>query len=197
MDTAAVFLQKACLHHRFIRSRDTSCIVERPERLRAVNVGLAAAAARLEYALVEQGKSKEAGSIDSAMTSHKCSADADELANALGKLNIAASSSSGATSTPVQFIHSNATVDLFNNAAVKFIHGDIEGDLYLENLKRWARESAEKIGKGESEIPEGLPQGDLYRMWTFVDNATDLRQNTVRSMSSLDRGHTGCARHCV
>src|ERR1700736_2277422 len=45
-----IYLQDDCLGHRFIRSRDDSSIVERPERLRAVKIGLAAAIARIEEA---------------------------------------------------------------------------------------------------------------------------------------------------
>jgi hypothetical protein len=46
----AIFIQDECLSHRFIRSRDTSGIVERPERLHAVKLGLAAAISRIEDA---------------------------------------------------------------------------------------------------------------------------------------------------
>ena len=55
-----------------------------------------------------------------------------------------------------------APTTLLNNNAVKFVHGDIDGDVYLENLIRWARECADKIREGASEIPEHLSQGDLY-----------------------------------
>ena len=161
--STAVFLQKACVQHRYIRSRDTSCIVERPERLRAVHVGLAAAAARLEEASTPRPEpsTNAPNQVDNAQ---RQTADADELTSALGRLNLANSSATGGRRSPVQFVHSDASVDVLNNAAGKFIHGDIEGDVYLENLKRWAAESRAKIDKGESVIPEGLSQGDLYRM---------------------------------
>ncbi len=42
------------------------------------------------------------------------------------------------------------------------MHGDIDGDVYLENLSNWGEISTEKVRKGESEIPLHLPQGDLY-----------------------------------
>ena len=159
----AVFVQKACVQHRYIRSRDTSCIVERPERLRAVHVGLAAAAARLEEASTP--RPEPSPNAPTQVDNAQCqTADADELASALGRLNLANPSATVGRRGPVQFVHSDASVDVLNNAAVKFIHGDIEGDVYLENLKRWAAESRAKIDKGESEIPEGLSQGDLYRM---------------------------------
>lgn len=166
--STAVFLQKSCVQHRYIRSRDTSGIVERPERLRAVHVGLAAAAARLEEAFATQqspNTSAIAREVNGAAAQAQTT-EADELASALGRLNLAnPGSATGATGRgPVQFVHSDAFVDILNNAAVKFIHGDIEGDVYLENLKRWAAESRANIDKGESEIPEGLSQGDLYRM---------------------------------
>ena len=156
MPTTAVFLQKSCLQHRYIRTRDDSHIVERPERLRAVNVGLAAAVARLEETTPAASGSTTGASSSAASTKPD---EEDELAKALGKLQIASSSPRG----PVFFIHSDASVDLLNHPAVKFVHGDIERDVYLESLKSWAKDSQGKVAKGESEIPEGYSQGDLYR----------------------------------
>ena len=46
----AILIQDACYQHRYIRSKDLSAIVERPERIRAVKVGLSAAIARIEEA---------------------------------------------------------------------------------------------------------------------------------------------------
>ena len=89
MARTAVFLQKACLQHRYIRSRDNSNIVERPERLRAVNIGLAAAIARLE----EHLPSPPPASGDTpAQGSTKQEEDAEELTKALGKLQLSAAS---------------------------------------------------------------------------------------------------------
>ncbi|TFY68724.1 hypothetical protein EVJ58_g841 [Rhodofomes roseus] len=159
----AVFLQKSCVQHRYIRSRDTSCIVERPERLRAVHVGLAAAVARLEESSKVRGPSVKSEHLEDRVTPADAQGtDADELASALGRLNLANASGSSPSRVPVQFVHSEASVDILNHAAVKFVHGDVERDVYLENLNRWAAESRAKIEKGESEIPEGFSQGDLY-----------------------------------
>ncbi len=47
---AGVFLQEACAKHRYIRTNDNSGIYERPERLRAAHIGIAAAYARIECA---------------------------------------------------------------------------------------------------------------------------------------------------
>lgn len=146
----SVFLQEACLQHRFIRSKDVSNIVERPERLRAVNIGLSAAISRLETI-----------SPDSGETTTLPSSTTDDLTTALDKLNISAASESSAQ-LPVRLVKSDAKVQLLNNEAVKFVHGDIDGDVYLENLIKWSKESREQITKEGSEIPQGLSQGDLY-----------------------------------
>lgn len=58
---------------------------------------------------------------------------------------------------------SDATVDVLNHPAVKYVHGDINGDVYLEKLVNLVNESENAIARGESEIPESLSQGDLYR----------------------------------
>jgi histone deacetylase HOS3 len=142
LSAVQVYLQEECLKHRFIRSRDTSTIVERPERLRALAVGLAGAIARLELASPSPSKSAE---------------NPDELAAALERMDLSTASSVLCT------VKSTARVDLLNHAAVKFVHGDIDGDVYLEKLISLAKGSADKVASGESEIPEGLSQGDLYR----------------------------------
>lgn len=154
-----VYIQDVCIQHRFIRSRDTSAIVEKPERLRAVNVGLAAAMARLE----------------STATKAEPDDDAGGLIAALNKLNLA-SSDVYPLSPPnlaVSIVKSSALVDILRHPAVKFVHGDVDGDVYLENIKAWARDSHDKIAKSESEIPEGLSQGDLYR-----ESVHDIRLRT-------------------
>ncbi len=159
MPPTAIYLQKACLQHRYIRTRDSSHIVERPERLRAVNVGIAAAVARLE----ERAPGINPPPND-ALVNPADGGEADELTKALGKLQLSTPSRSERPSrVPATFVHSGASVDILNNTAVKFVHGDIERDVYLETLRSWASDSQDKINKGESEIPEGYAQGDLYR----------------------------------
>ena len=164
----AVFLQDACLKHQYIRSRDLSTIVERPERVRAVKAGLAVALSRLEELRdpLQSGplsSSEEAPNVDPS--------NPDDLAKALDKMTLgapAALSPSEPSTIPVRVIHSSASVDILNDVAVKFIHGDVDGDTYLKRLKEWVTNSVEKISKGESEIPAGLPQGDLYCKSTFT-----------------------------
>lgn len=147
-----MFFNDACYEHRFIRTRDTSQIVERPERLRALKVGLAAAIARLE-------ESKE----DTAVVPEK--KDTDDLVAALEKLDIAAEQNSRVRA--VDIVQSTSSADLLDHPAVKYIHGDISGDVYLEKLVKLAKESEAAIARGESEIPQNLSQGDLYRKYLY------------------------------
>ncbi|EIW59314.1 Arginase/deacetylase [Trametes versicolor FP-101664 SS1] len=156
MPQTSVFLQKACLQHRYIRTRDNSHIVERPERLRAVNIGLAATVARLEEVAPPTSETRATGSTAT-------DEDADELTKALGKLQLEAPSRlDHSARVPVAFVQSDASADLLSHPAVKFVHGDIERDVYLEALTAMAKDSQDKVNKGESEIPEGYSQGDLY-----------------------------------
>ncbi|GLB41101.1 putative histone deacetylase [Lyophyllum shimeji] len=151
--SAAVFLQAACYQHQYIRSRDSSGHVERPERLRAVTVGLSAAIARLESAFPQAVDAEPDSSLSGPQHAETPShPDPDDLAAAMDRMNIAAGTS------PVSIVQSQATADLLSNPAVKYVHGDV----YVDKLKRWTQESADKIRDGRSEIPPGLPQGDLY-----------------------------------
>ncbi|KAI0051429.1 Arginase/deacetylase [Auriscalpium vulgare] len=163
-----VFLQDACLQHRYIRTRDASHIVERPERLRSVKIGLAAAIARFQDiyhtdTILQPSTSAKAEITDGT--------DADALADAIGRMNIAASPEEIAlpNGLPIRILRSSAKVDLVNNAAVKYVHGDIDGDVYLEKLCGWARDSVDKITSGQSEIPPELSQGDLYLSPASID----------------------------
>ncbi|KAL5488081.1 HOS3 [Sanghuangporus weigelae] len=149
----AIFLQDACYLHRFLRSTDLSLIVERPERLRALKIGFSAAIARLEEGIAVDSK-RETDSTD--VLDGKDTEN--ELAAALERLDIL----QDARVNNVDIIASSATVNLLDNKAVKFVHGDIDGDIYLESLIKWTKESMDKIKEGGSEIPEHLSQGDLY-----------------------------------
>lgn len=51
----AVLLQPACTSHQWIRTPDTPHLMERPERIRAVLVGVAAATANLERERADEG----------------------------------------------------------------------------------------------------------------------------------------------
>ena len=176
-----IFLQDACFLHRFIRSRINTNIVERPERLRAVMVGLSAAVARLEETrlgssasnvnLAVTGASRGTAPPQADVAKAGSDAGTDALEAALDRMTITQPPSTIQPTTsisptvPVAIIHSQASLDLLKNSAVKYVHGDIAKDVYLENLVRWTQECYDKIAKGESEIPKELSQGDLYRQF--------------------------------
>ena len=160
--STTIFLQDACTQHRYIRTKDASHIFERPERLRAVKIGLCAAISRLEEESSLQNPVATAATRAAAARPED--SDADSLVEAIENLRLEQDPAELALSSglPVQVVQSSAKVDILNHPAVKFVHGDVDGDVYLEKLVEWARHSAEKISNGESEIPSGLPQGDLY-----------------------------------
>ncbi|KAL4081007.1 arginase deacetylase [Scleroderma citrinum] len=157
-----VYIQDECLKHRFIRSRDTSGVVERPERLRAVKIGLSAAVARVEEASSTSNTAtpKNGGKFASS------DLEADSLAIALESMQIAPIQE---VTVPVTFTRTKGKVDLLNHPAVKYVHGDIDGDLYLESLIAWARDSKDNIVKKGLEIPPGIPPLDLYLCPTSID----------------------------
>jgi histone deacetylase HOS3 len=97
--------------------------------------------------------------------------EADSLVAAIENLRLEQDSAELALPKghPVQVVRSSAKVDILNHPAVKYVHGDVDGDVYPEKLVEWARHSAEKISNGQSEIPTGLPQGDLYMCPTSLD----------------------------
>lgn len=153
--STAIFLQDACIQHKYIRTKDSSHIVERPERLRAVKIGLSAAISRLGEPL----------SVTTPVQSGAEDSEADSLVDAIENLRLEQQDSAEIRlpkGLPVRVVQSSAKADILNHPAVKYVHGDIDGDVYLEDLVEWARHSVEKISNGQSEIPSGLPQGDLY-----------------------------------
>ncbi|KAF8234390.1 Arginase/deacetylase [Tricholoma matsutake] len=152
----AVFFQDTCLQHQYIRSKDLSTIVERPERLRAVKIGLAAAIARLESV------DRVQANIKPDTLGEEQHGECDDLTAAMGGMNLAPSPQQSHSVSQVSIVQSHSSVDILKHPAVKFVHGDIDGDTYLDTLTSWAKESWDKIHQGGSEIPEHLPQGDLY-----------------------------------
>jgi histone deacetylase HOS3 len=147
----AVILQPKGLLHRFIRNKDNSTIVERPERLRAVCVGVAAVASRLQEAWSGDNPNG-VGALDAT----------SELTDALHRLTITGTngSTSARLDTALDIINHIDSTNFLTDPAVCFVHG--EPDEYLNKLHGWASSSEDKIRVGESEIPSGLSQGDLY-----------------------------------
>lgn len=166
----AIFIQDECYKHSWIRTRDSSHIYERPERLRAVKLGLAAAIAHIEELLSRHSEIKPEPEA------------ADDLAAALEQMNLVSTENS----LPVSVILSSASLKLLSDPAVKFIHGDIDGDVYLEQLVKWASESRDKIAAGGSEIPEGFNQGDMYRELHIILNLIRLICRAAVCPESID-----------
>lgn len=152
----SIHIQPACAEHRYIRDKDISSIVERPERLRALAVGIAAALVLAEPA------------------SAPTQPITDPLAASLDNLSLESKEPSQTQSSAARIerhlVPSDAS--FLTNPAVRTVHALEEdtavsssGEEYLSQLARWVSEAEGRIKAGESEIPEGegLSQGDLYR----------------------------------
>ena len=179
----AIYLQDECYKHKYIRSKDVSAIVERPERLRVLKIGLGGAISRLESArdasIALLNKRQDMG---------------EDLSTAFGKLDLSSAQQEpeGARDPfairpidVVAIVKPNVNLkDLTRHPAVRMVHaatGDDAINDSLEHLNRlatWARESEDKIRSGESEIPTGFPQGDLYSETFFLHVSPALPPNS-------------------
>ncbi|KAK4687187.1 histone deacetylase HOS3, partial [Tremellales sp. Uapishka_1] len=152
-----LFIQPACLQHKYIRHPNSSHIFERPERLRAVLLGVAAAISRLE----------QAESTTSQLQAQ------DDLSILLSSLSLSSQSPRhlNIVQPPQPLLPGQI---LLHHQALQLTHSQppdapfpsnikITSE-YLKNLHRWASEAVEKIKETGSEIPSGLGlnQGDLY-----------------------------------
>lgn len=144
-------------------------------RLRALKIGFAAALSRIEGTSSRTTDGSSLSSESSAVPDNA----GEELAAALQKLDIVQE----VQTNIVDIIISSSSVDVLDNKAVKFVHGDIDGDVYLENLCKWSKESRDRIKQDGSEIPSHLSQGDLYR--------TSLEALSIR-ISLMARGPLVC-----
>ena len=117
----AVIFQSACENHQFIRNNDISTIVERPERIRAVKMGTAAAWAGMEAkGIQERGMSRfELGKIEKVE---------EELVGLMGGLGIADQARDKGKGRevrggPFDVLFSNAVMNI-DDPSLHFIHGD-------------------------------------------------------------------------
>ncbi|TYJ53237.1 hypothetical protein B9479_006160 [Cryptococcus floricola] len=168
-----LFIQPACLQHKYIRHPNASHIFERPERLRAVLLGVAAAVARLEQVSPQAGQE--------VLTAN------DDLSKLLSSLSITQSPSQPTphlhlvSAPPLPFKPGNI---LLHHPAVQVAHSPVgeapfpyigEGSAggagvgwpqsdYLKDLVKWCEGAVERIKETGCEIPEGLGlnPGDLY-----------------------------------
>jgi histone deacetylase HOS3 len=143
-----LILQEACTLHRYLRSSETSTIVERPERLRAIKVGAAGAWAKL-------------------------ASSSTDIENQLGALADSIEPGVVVHGPPFDIVRSTASLSLLSRA-VAFIHStpneapvtppaspsDQQQPPYPIQLLSWIADSVPVDGR--SEVPAHLPQGDLY-----------------------------------
>ena len=183
----AIYLQDECYKHKYVRSKDVSTIVERPGRLTALKMGIGAAIARLEAAR------------DASIAVVKKTEDiGEELSAALGTLSLSgAQQEPGGAPDPfamrpvdvVTIVKPDLNLkDLTLHPAVRMVHaatddGTNDSLEHLHRLATWARESEDKIHSGESEIPAGFPQGDLYSE-TFFPSCLTRRPSQIFSRES-------------
>ncbi len=179
-------IQPACLQHRYIRHANSSHIFERPERLRAVLLGVAAAVARLEEAEenvrrlldgmipkanIDKAEDGSADTVDGLST-----APSDDLSSMLSSLSINFSQTFTSStlldivtppsppSVPGQILLHHPALQLAHSppAGSPFPSSSTASSPYLKDLFKWASEAIEKIKETGNEIPPSLNQSDLY-----------------------------------
>ena len=190
-----VFIQPEGAKHVFRRpgaAFSLDNIVERPERLRAVNCGLAAGLARLE-------------AIQPAVEVEQHEQDqSDDLVRALEGLALGASAAGGSGSSspaqPTVVFSAPAVGGLIRSKAVEFIHhppSDDPGEVrYLDSLVSWVKTCEGKWATGESEIPAELPQLDLYRASSTNASPPSRGRQLIRSGCFDPRSLPGFSRSC-
>jgi len=166
-----LFIQPACLQHKYIRHPNSSHIFERPERLRAVLLGVAAAIARLEVS------SPTINPSDSSDASARSSTTNDDLSSLLSSLSISTTTFSPPSHVnivsppqagrPGQVLQHHPALQLAHSPPPDehlFQASNTASSTYLKDLLKWASEAVEQIKETGCEIPSGLGlnQGDLY-----------------------------------
>lgn len=185
-----LFIQPACLQHRYIRHANSGHIFERPERLRAVLLGVAAAVARLEEAdaLVTNLLAPHLGDSDntaipaSGGVLSSAGSTSDDLSAMLSGLSIHPSQQkyrlplAHLDMVPPPLPPTLPGQILLHHKALQLAHSPppdgisipqsslTASSTYLKDLLKWATEAVDRIRETGCEIPPGLGlnQGDLY-----------------------------------
>ncbi|KZT60610.1 Arginase/deacetylase [Calocera cornea HHB12733] len=142
----ALFSAPACSLHTYIRTSNSSTIVERPQRLRAVAVGLACALARLEE-VISGASTPVAGPSNSSVSVP----DFIQLVD------------------PATY----SDIDIRTHEATAYVHNTLAAledertpdsveKVYIDRLYDIVGACLDKVSLRESEIPAEWPQGDLY-----------------------------------
>lgn len=181
-----VLLQERCKEHVFRRNADIGTIVERPERIRAVKTGVAAAWARLEARNVAHGGVRTTSLAPAAPPAADDNAD-DELERMMSGLGIREDKGKAkeVTAGPFDILLSESIMSL-DAPSLRYVHPapnrppepsssstapstsseSAPLDLNLpwpDQLIGLCRNASQAIRTPPySEIPQHLPQGDLY-----------------------------------
>lgn len=172
-----VIIQSLCHLHRWTRTSSDAHVYERPERLRSIRLGLAVARARLLQAYPhERVHGAQRGAASIAAKGKGRQADQQEaggesqLEDLLDRLSLKANSESQSPSDVSHTIYEGLPFSILStarrlplcspsvSAAVTLAHGEE----YARQLGGYIKQVASLQAAHESEVPEGLSQGDLY-----------------------------------
>lgn len=172
----ALLIQPACLEHKYIRHANSSHIFERPERIRAVLLGFAAALARLEAEDAEIGPAVSKTEGDDGLSSMLSSLSIQGSTSAfLPPSHISLPTPPLPPMTPGQILMHHPALQLAHSEPIEapfpYLPRGTSGTAfpsskYLRDLYKWASEAVEMIKTTGCEIPRdpdlGLNAGDLY-----------------------------------
>lgn len=162
-----LFVQPACLQHRYIRHPNAAHVFERPERLRAVLLGVAAAVARLEQAAPAPQPPHDLASLLSSLSLLSRAQPTAQLHLVPAPPPPPRPGSVLLHHPAVQLAHSpvpEAPFPYIGPGSTGPSGAGFPSSGYLRDLVKWANEAAERIKQTGCEIPDGLGlnPGDLY-----------------------------------
>lgn len=186
-----VIVAPAVLAHRYVRGRNVSLIVERPERVRAVLLGAAAVLGRI--AAGELSETTRRGKSDpnppSATHQQAASDDADDLIAQLAGMSMSkpGESSSGAVDSvtqdsewsPMQVLHSTKSVSLTQHPAMRAVHAEDDDllDALLPDIEKRRRAKAIKHQQRDpnrENVDVKAPTSDIVASQTLADYIDQL-----------------------
>ncbi|PLW07294.1 hypothetical protein PCANC_27421 [Puccinia coronata f. sp. avenae] len=143
--TIQIVTQDECFQHVFRRTKERGSIYERPERLRFVNLGLAAALAW--DSMHHSSPARLVSSSSSSLSS---------LSSPTSPSEPSGTSSTTLIQTPLVTTPSSSQTQHDRFASFR------AANTYIEQLIGLCLQASELNSSGLSEVPEHLPQGDLY-----------------------------------
>ncbi|CAO1633057.1 unnamed protein product [Sympodiomycopsis kandeliae] len=155
--TLDVIVAPAVLAHRYVRGNDTSLIVERPERVRAVLLGISAVLGRL-------GTEDEQINQPNTTANRKQAGGSDDLVSQLAGMSVGNKEDDNSRvrnlHSPVQVLHSTRSISFHpSHPALSAIHGH-EDELVTWDLPECETRRRLKHHKTSSERTDGSPEVD-------------------------------------